>query len=289
MLNKEIETPLSLEFGEKRIAPELEAQKIGVGVLILAGGKGSRLKKSDDPDLQTLPKPLVPIDSGDGRLPMLDNALYGIFATGIKDVVLLTSSDPEAQGSLIEDHTTANHQNTVRFIREEQPLGTAGAVFNALNLSEYSTVAIVPADTLFPFSLLPQILENHKAQDTSITWVVTTSPGENAQNSGRILVDPLSRNVVHTFENNPNIDISLFSDGLIPSTSVGVVIANREFYLLTYQKFLQECGDLRVVDMYRQFIPWLIDKGVQVGTFDIGQPAPDLGTPERLRQFGRKD
>lgn len=100
---------------------------------------------------------------------------------------------------MIEEHVSANYQKTVKFIREEQILGTAGAVFNALNLSEYSTVIIVPADTLFPFSLIPEILENHRPQNKSITWVVTTIPGENAQNPGKVLVDPFSKSVVHTF------------------------------------------------------------------------------------------
>lgn len=81
------------------------------------------------------------------------------------------------------------------------------------------------------------------------------------------------------FQRSPN--------GFIPSTSVGVVVANRNFYVEKYSEFITEQAPEGPVDLYRKFMPWLIENGNAVHTFDIKKPAPDLGTPERLFKFGR--
>lgn len=287
MTNKEYEQPVSIENNQETLSPEFESQSCVVEVFILAGGKGTRLKKSEDVELQSTPKPLVQIDSVRGRQTMLDNAIIGVFSSGISGISLLTSADPDAQGNLIEDHAIENYPDVVGIIREDQPLGTAGAVFNAFVGREIFTAAVIPVDTLFPFELIPTILEDHKRKGVSITWVVTTSPGENAQNAGRILVNPKNNLITYALEGNPNVDINTLLDGLVPSTSVGVVIANRDFYLEQYRIFQGEENKVGAIDLYRHFIPWLLSQGVQVNTYDIGQPAPDLGTPNRLNQFGR--
>lgn len=276
------------EFDPNLNSPEYGSQ-LETGVFILAGGKGTRLKKSEDLELQLKPKALVHIDSDKGSLPMLDNAISGVFESGFSAITLLTSSDPEAQGDLIESHVYERYQGAFGWIREEQPLGTAGAVFNAFNNVEVKTAAVIPADTLFPFNLLPVAMECHRYRNAFITWVVTTKPGDNAQNSGRILVNPTNGQIVYALEGNPHVDISSLLNGYIPSTSVGVVITNRDFYIELFQAFRGEENRVGAIDLYRHFIPWLLSQGVQVNTFDIGQPAPDLGTPDRLRRFGRKN
>ncbi len=78
-------------------------------------------------------------------------------------------------------------------------------------------------------------------------------------------------------------------EALKPVTSVGVVIANRDFFV---ERFIQHrmespVAQIGPVDLYRSFMPWLVQRGDRVGSFDIGQPAPDLGTPDRLVAFGR--
>lgn len=287
MANKEYEQPVSIENNQKTISPELEFQSCEMGVFILAGGKGTRLKNSEDAELQSTPKPLVKIDFVRGRQTMLDNAITGVFVSGISGITLLTSADPEAQGCLIENHAIENYPDAVGIIRENQPLGTAGAVFNAFVRQKIFTAAVIPVDTLFPFEFLPTILEDFQRKGAGITWVVTTSPGENAQNAGRILVNPQNNLITYALEGNPNIDISTLLNGMVSSTSVGVVIANRDFYLEQYRMFRGEENKVGAIDLYRHFIPWLLSQGVQVNTYDIGQPAPDLGTLNRLNQFGR--
>lgn len=242
------------EFDPNLYSPELNRCE-DTGVFILAGGKGTRLKKSEDLELQLKPKALVHIDSEKGSLPMLDNAISGVFESGFSAITLLTSSDPEAQGDLIESHLHERYQGAFGSIREDQPLGTAGAVFNAFVNIEIKTAAIIPADTLFPFNLLPAAIECHKGRNAFITWVVTTKPGENAQNSGRILVNPKNGQIAYALEGNLHVDVNTLLDGYTPSTSVGVVIADREFYIELFQAFKGEENRVGAIDLYRHFIP----------------------------------
>ena len=54
-----------------------------------------------------------------------------------------------------------------------------------------------------------------------------------------------------------------------------------------FEQYAERLTEPSATDLYRQFVPWLISRGRPVGAFDIQQAAPDLGTPERLRHFGR--
>jgi len=151
------------------------------------------------------------------------------------------------------------------------------------------TAIIIPADTLYPFETLQDAVIEHTRKKSGLTWLVTTNPGENAQNTGRILVNPEDRTILYALENVESDfyeEILLRFDRLIPATSVGVVIANRNFYVSKYEQFIKQNDVCGVVDLYRSFIPWLISTGEVIYSHDIGQPAPDLGTPDRLDQFG---
>jgi len=61
------------------------------------------------------------------------------------------------------------------------------------------------------------------------------------------------------------------------------------FYLERYKDFVGENRTNGTVDLYRNFLPWLLKRGEKISFFDVGVPTPDLGTPDRLRRFGRKN
>lgn len=276
----EIKQPAFKEILQTSISPE---------ILILAGGKGTRLKKTDDPELLSKPKPLVTIHSEVGEHPMLDYVVSNLERNGYCNLTFLISDDPEARGNDIELYVSGCYGRlNPSFSREKNPLGTAGAAFLAMQNKFSETAVIIPADTLFPFETLPLALDIHTRNNNRITWLVTTEPGEGAQNTGRILVDGNSGVIYQSLEGS-NIDTALINpDGFVPSTSVGVVVANRNFYVEKYNEFLTDCTPQGPVDLYRSFIPWLIENGNMIHTFDIKKPAPDLGTPERLLKFGRR-
>ncbi len=277
-----------IEYETKPEAHEI-LDATDVEVFILAGGKGSRLRNSDRPELQNTPKVLVSINTPQGKVAMLDNAIIGLNDAGFYGITLLISDDPDSGGSLIETHALDTHSEIpIKFSRERTPLGTAGAVYRAFSSRTEQNTIVTPADTLFPFEVLQEAVREHRQRQAGLTWLVTTNPGTNAQNTGRILVDSENKAILYALENvEPNVyETVLSSNHLIPATSAGVIITNRNYYVSKYEEFIKQNDIDGVVDLYRTFIPWLISTGEIVYSHDIGQPAPDLGTPDRLEQFG---
>lgn len=86
--------------------------------VILAGGKGTRLK----PFTASLPKPLVPV----GDYPIIEIVLRQLKARGFRDVIVSTGHLAE----LIEAYCGDGRRwgLNLRYVREEKPLSTAGAL-----------------------------------------------------------------------------------------------------------------------------------------------------------------
>ncbi len=86
--------------------------------VILAGGKGTRLR----PFTATLPKPLVPV----GDYPVIEIVLRQLRHFGFTDVVISTGH----LAGLIEAYCGDGKRwgMKIRYVREEKPLGTSGAL-----------------------------------------------------------------------------------------------------------------------------------------------------------------
>ena len=107
--------------------------------VILAGGRGERLKPLTD----AVPKPLVPVA---GR-PFLDFLVLYLKKRGIADIILLTGY----LADMIERHVGDGSRfgMMIRCSREETPLGTGGALKNALPLLR-DEFFLMNGDTLLP-------------------------------------------------------------------------------------------------------------------------------------------
>lgn len=114
-----------------------------VEVLILAGGKGTRLKSI----ISDLPKPMAPI----GDVPFLEYIVKKVEKDGFKNIVLLTGY----LGEKIEEHfsTDAFSSLNIRYSKEESPLGTGGAIKKAIENSRFHNFLILNGDTLFNINL----------------------------------------------------------------------------------------------------------------------------------------
>lgn len=261
-----------------------------VPVVVLAGGKGSRLRASSDAELRNVPKMLVTVDRDGANEPMLGAALRRLSQQGFRRITLLTSADPDSGGQAIETFVWKRFGRHLDLAvhREVVPLGTAGAVYAALAHIREEIVVVMPGDTVFPCELLPDALLAHGWSGSQLTWVVTSAPGPDAQNAGRVLVDPATNHVTFALE---GIDHSLpvgVLARLLATTSTGVLVANRSFFRSQFERYLVWLDQPAATDIYRQFVPWLVSHGEVVSAYDIRQAAPDLGTPDRLTTFGRK-
>ena len=88
-----------------------------INVVIMAGGKGERLK----PLTEILPKPLVPINNK----PMLEHIIESLKYFNFNQFFLILNH----QADLIKSYFINNYKNlNINYIKEKKPLGTAGGI-----------------------------------------------------------------------------------------------------------------------------------------------------------------
>src|SRR3954464_7084922 len=87
-------------------------------VVVLAGGEGPRLR----PYAAVLPKPLMPV----GDRPILDIVLRQLRAAGVEHVTIATGYLAELIEAFCSDGR--NYGLKIDYFREQEPLGTVGAL-----------------------------------------------------------------------------------------------------------------------------------------------------------------
>ena len=125
--------------------------------IILAGGRGTRLQSV----LSDLPKPLAPVA---GR-PFLAWQLDHLAQEGIKRVILSIGYKAEAFESRIG--TTWKGMDII-YVREDNPLGTGGAIRWAWSQMDMDTCWVLNGDTYTDFSL-DSLWDYHQSVGASCT------------------------------------------------------------------------------------------------------------------------
>ncbi|MBI1746607.1 MAG: NDP-sugar synthase [Acidobacteria bacterium] len=131
-----------------------------IKVLILAGGKGNRLR----PLTVNTPKPIVPI----ANIPFLFYQIEQVRKAGLTEIILSLSYQPRKIKDLFGDGSQFGL--TIRYTIEEVPLGTAGAVKMAENLIDDTTV-VMNGDILTDLDL-QTVIDEHKRRQAAVTIVL---------------------------------------------------------------------------------------------------------------------
>jgi len=133
-----------------------------MNALILAGGLGTRLKSISG----NLPKALIPID---GK-PFVDFQMELLISQGVEKFVFALGYKAEQLINHLE-----KKYNNVYFSVENKPLGTGGAIKNALNNFSYlfnDKFIVINGDTLVDFSLSDlTILHGKNSNDITLLLV----------------------------------------------------------------------------------------------------------------------
>jgi NDP-sugar pyrophosphorylase family protein len=131
--------------------------------LVLAGGKGVRLR----PLTYSIPKPLLPI----GEKPILEEIIERLRAQGLSDLIIAVGYRAE----LIETYFRDGAQLgvSIEYVRETQPLGTAGPL--SLVRSQCALPAGAPliamnGDILTDIDMRA-LMEAHRAAENELTVV----------------------------------------------------------------------------------------------------------------------
>jgi len=127
--------------------------------IILAGGQGSRLR----PYTTVLPKPLLPI----GEVPILEIIIRQLKSKGFKNIVISTGY----LAGLIEAYFTDGKRwgVNIRYVREDKPLGTAGAVKLVKDVEDDCLVMNGDILTDLDFSSL---LKAHRSKKAAATLTI---------------------------------------------------------------------------------------------------------------------
>jgi NDP-mannose synthase len=130
----------------------------GVRAVILAGGKGTRLR----PFTVNFPKPLVPL----GDTPVLEVLLRTLARQGVTDVTLALGHLAELVKAYFAQRSALTNDMTLSFVEEAEPTGTAGALALVPNLDR--TFFVMNGDVVTDLDFR-DLLAFHRRQDAALT------------------------------------------------------------------------------------------------------------------------
>jgi D-glycero-alpha-D-manno-heptose 1-phosphate guanylyltransferase len=140
--------------------------------IILAGGLGTRLRET----VPDLPKPLAPI----GARPFLTYLLDQLAKQGVRRVTLAVGHRSASIRSTLGNTYSCM---TLQYSDEEQPLGTGGALRQALALAQAAQVFVLNGDTLFNVDL-QAMLDLHTRYAAKLTLAL--KPMADTSRYGRV-------------------------------------------------------------------------------------------------------
>ncbi len=216
--------------------------------LVMAGGQGSRLR----PLTEELPKPMLPV----GNKPLLQLIVEQLKQAGIRQVNVAT----HYKGDVIAEHFKNGEAFGVdiRYVKEDQPLGTAGALSLLEEVDEPLLVMNGDILTRVDFRALLHFHREHKADLTvcvrqyefNVPYGVIDADGVNVKgisekpvvrqfiNAGIYLLNSQVRKLI---PNGQPYDIPDLIDRLINEQRTVVCFPIREYWL-----------DIGKVDQYDQ-------------------------------------
>ena len=222
--------------------------------VVLVGGEGRRLR----PITETLPKPLVPLVDR----PSLDHVLDHLAGHGVHQVVLSSSYLEETFHAFIQ---ARRGDPSITWITETEPLGTGGAIVNALEaLDTHDAFLALNGDILTDLDLT-EMLTRHRDRGAVATIALTHV--DDARPYGLVPMDADGR--VLEFREKPSElvqgDINAGTYVLDPAALEGWTRGEN-------------------VSIERQIFPALIAAGLPVEGFPSEAYWMDLGTPQAYLQ-----
>lgn len=224
-----------------------------VDVIVLCGGKGTRLASV----IGNVPKPLAKV----GGSPFLDRLLSWLVASGLVNRFLLAAGHLGEQ--VHKRYEAVNLGVPIEVLVEDEPLGTGGAIRNALPAVSTPTFIVVNGDSFTNFSLV-DLLDSHNA--SGVNGTIVTTEITDVSRYGSIETDSATNRIVRFAEK-----ASAEGPGLV---SCGIYALNTAWALreLSAQKFSIE-----------EFFAANVTSAC-FSTYVVKSEFIDIGTPESFAQ-----
>jgi len=223
--------------------------------LILAGGFGTRLRSR----VPYRPKPLAPIEDR----PFLSYQLEWLMAQGVSSVTLAVHYRADDFFEFAEEYKSEEMQ--IRVVLEKEPLGTGGAVVNAVRMAGIEqNFFVINGDTHYRFSMGPVFRSYEENQASAL---LVASPVDDAHRFGTVSVE----NGKLTSFNLPD---GRHKPGLV---NAGVYIFD--------PKIMEEAPE-GPFSIEGDFFPAIAEKRIlHVCVLEEGENFLDIGTPESYDTF----
>lgn len=222
--------------------------------IIQAGGKGTRMVELTG---DTIPKPMLLLNDK----PMIQWQIENLREYGIKEICIITGH----LGEKIEEYfgDGSNFNVHIKYIREEAPLGSAGALFYAKEFAKARDIILVFGDVMI-----------------EIDWSRMTKFHENRNSMATLLVHPNA----HPFDS----DLLIMDDdkviGLDSKNNIRDYwydnLVNAGIYILSHS-LLNEFDVLKKRDLEKDVLVPHMSEGVIYG-YRTPEYVKDAGTPERF-------
>lgn len=219
--------------------------------VILVGGKGTRLRSV----VPEQPKPLAPVAGH----PFLEWLLRGLYRQGVRRVVLSTGQWAEQIDAFAAQIRAMRDPDLdLECVRDPRPMGTGGALRNALSAVRTNPVLAMNGDSYCAFDL-SDLARAHVKRRARASLVLTR-------------VADTSRFGSVTLDGDDRI-----LDFHEKSRSAGPGLVNAGVYLLE-REALEEIASDREVSLERDVLPGWVG-GALYGV-EVEGPFIDIGTPE---------
>jgi histidinol-phosphate phosphatase family protein len=228
-------------------------------LVILAGGKGSRLKDR----LADLPKPMIPVD---GR-PLLEHQIELARRHGFTDLVLFVQYRHET----IQDYFGDGRSRgvNIRYVIEGEPLGTAGAVLAGKeHLAE--TFAVLYGDVMVNVDL-DRIWRRHREAGADATLLL--HPNDHPQDSDLVEV---AGEWVTAFHNRPHPADRWFQN----LVNAGLYVMQRSLLERFDRAWLPQPA-APLLDFGKDLFPAVLRRGGRLLGYNTPEFIKDIGTPQR--------
>jgi dTDP-glucose pyrophosphorylase len=213
-----------------------KAKKIKVPVVIMAGGKGTRL----DPFTKILPKPLIPI----GDKPIIELIMDKFHKYGMEDFYVTLNHRSKMIKAYFEEFKT---KYKITYIDEDEPLGTAGGL-KYLPSKIHGSIFVSNSDIIIEEDYR-KILKYHKDNKNEITIVASVKTYDipygvcEIENGG----------ILRQIREKPNISYLVNTGMYVVESNVLNAIPERTYYHIT------------------QLIEKIKSMGYKIGVFPISE------------------
>ncbi|MBI5147398.1 MAG: nucleotidyltransferase family protein [Thaumarchaeota archaeon] len=224
--------------------------------IILAGGKGTRLKPLTD----YVPKPLIPINNK----PLIEWQIRYLKKFGIENIVISTGYKSKQIENYLE--RKANFGSKIRFSVEKKPLGTGGAIKKAAKMAHGNSFLVLNGDIVTNID----IGQMYKRKNSIALIELKTKYGTVTIHDDKITEFREKKSVPNVWMNagiyhlDRNIVEKLPTSGAIEKTTFlkyarernlhGIKFKDSFWFSIDSHKDLEDCSETLQLKKYRGFV-----------------------------------